>query len=53
MKVKAKSMGQYQGRMKELGEIFELDSKDKLEWWMEQIEPAIPAKPAPKTEVKK
>jgi hypothetical protein len=49
MRVRAKQYGQYQGRMRETGDIFEIKEKD-LAPWMEVIpeppaEPVVPAKP--------
>jgi hypothetical protein len=47
MKVRAKEYGQYQGRMRETGDVFEIKDKD-LASWMEVIPepPAAPVVPA-------
>lgn len=43
MKVKAKSMGQYKGRMMERGDVFQIESeKEFSRHWMEKIEEPKP-----------
>lgn len=50
MKVRAKQYGQYQGRMRETGEVFEIKNSELPHIpWVEQIpepeeEPVVPAK---------
>lgn len=45
MKVKAKMMGQYDGLMRSVGDVFDVDDKQPLASWMEKVEESKPEEP--------